>query len=48
MAQINVQRLGIGYSYQFGTRNEALNRGISNATHEIGISYRFGGITRLL
>lgn len=47
MAQINVQRLGLGYSYQFGTRNEALNRSISNNTHEIGLSYRFGKQTVL-
>ena len=42
MAQINVRNFGVGYSYQFGTRNEALNRGINNNTHEIGLSYRFG------
>lgn len=48
MAQINVRGFGIGYSYQFGTRNEALNRGISNNTHEIGLSYRFGQTTGLL
>lgn len=48
MAQINVQGFGIGYSYQFGTRNEALNRGISNNTHEIGLQYRFGHYGQLL
>jgi len=48
MAQINVGNFGVGYSYQFGTRNEALNRGISNNTHEIGLSYRFGGVMGLL
>jgi len=36
------------YSYQFGTRNEALNRNISNTTHEIGLSYRFGDNMELL
>jgi len=48
MAQINTGHFGLGYSYQFGTRNEALHRGISNNTHEIGISYRFGGGIGLL
>ncbi|WP_090973002.1 PorP/SprF family type IX secretion system membrane protein [Parapedobacter composti] len=48
IAQVYIQRFGIGYSYQFGMRNRALNRGISNNTHEIGLRYRFGGITGLL
>ncbi|PPL00360.1 PorP/SprF family type IX secretion system membrane protein [Parapedobacter indicus] len=48
MVQINTGRFGIGYSYQFGTRNETLNRSISNNTHEIGLSYRFGRIIGLL
>lgn len=42
MLQVNAGSLGLGYSYQFGTRNSPLNRGISNNTHEIGIHYRFG------
>jgi len=41
MAFFGIQRFGLGYSYQFGTRNEALNQGISNNTHEIGLQYRF-------
>ena len=48
MAQINAGRFGLGYSYQFSTRNEALNRSISNNTHEIGFSYRFGKVLGLL
>ena len=48
MAQFNFGGVGLGYSYQFGTRNEALNRGISNNTHEIGLSYRFDKMVELL
>ncbi|WP_176146104.1 PorP/SprF family type IX secretion system membrane protein [Parapedobacter luteus] len=48
MAQFNFAGFGLGYSYQFGTRNEPLNRRISNNTHEIGLSYRFGGIIGML
>lgn len=48
MAQFNFAGFGLGYSYQFGTRNEALNRSISNNTHEIGLSYRFDGKPVLL
>lgn len=42
MLQINVSRVGVGYSYQFNTNNAPLNRRINNSTHEIGLSYRFG------
>ncbi len=42
MAQLNFSGLGIGYSYQFNPGNQPLNRRISNTTHEIGVSYRFG------
>src|SRR5690606_8318942 len=48
MAQFNIGGVGLGYSYQFGTRNEALNRGINNNTHEIGLSYRFDRVMGLL
>jgi len=48
MAQINIQQFSLGYSYQFGTRNEPLNRSINNSTHEIGLSYRFGAEQGLL
>ena len=48
MAQFNFGGVGIGYSYQFGTRNEPLNRQINNTTHEVGLRYRFGGQTDLL
>lgn len=37
----NVHNFRIGYSYQFGTTSNNL-AGISNATHEITLSYRFG------
>ena len=42
MAQFNFSGFGLGYSYQFNPGNEALSRRISNTSHEIGISYRFG------
>ncbi|MFB2119967.1 PorP/SprF family type IX secretion system membrane protein [Parapedobacter sp. 2B3] len=42
MAQFNFAGFGIGYSYQFNPGNEVLSRRISNTTHEIGLSYRFG------
>lgn len=48
MAQFNFGGFGLGYSYQFGTRNEALNRGISNNTHDIGLQYRFGDVRSVL
>ena len=48
LAQLNLGSLGVGYSYQFGTRNETLNRGINNNTHEIGLTYRFGSMVGLL
>lgn len=48
MAQLNFSGLGIGYSYQFNTNNEPLNRRINNTTHEIGLRYRFGNSTDLL
>ena len=48
MVQLNFGGFGLGYSYQFGTRNEALNRGISNHTHDIGLQYRFGGVRSVL
>ncbi len=48
MAQFNFSGLGFGYSYQFNPKNEPLNRRIENSTHEIGLSYRFGGVKGLL
>ncbi len=48
MAQLNLGGLGLGYSYQFNPNNEPLNRRISNTTHEVGISYRFGNELGLL
>lgn len=48
MAQFNFSGFGIGYSYQFNPKNEPLSRSINNSTHEIGLSYRFGNVDRLL
>lgn len=48
MAQFNFGGLSLGYSYQFNPGSEPLNRRISNTTHEIGLSYRFGGKQGLL
>lgn len=48
MAQFYFGGFGLGYSYQFGTRNEVRHRSINNNTHEIGLSYRFGGTQGLL
>lgn len=48
MAQFNFSGFGLGYSYQFNPGNQPLNRRINNTTHEIGLSYRFGGDLGLL
>lgn len=48
MAQVNFGGVGLGYSYQFNPSDEPLNRRIGNNTHEIGINYRFGGVSDLL
>ena len=48
MAQFNFSRFGLSYSYQFNPGSEPLNRRMNNTTHEIGISYVFGGRNRLL
>lgn len=42
MAHIAVKRLGINYSYQFHPGNQPLTRQLNNATHEVGLTYRFG------
>lgn len=42
LAETNFSGFGIGYSYQFNPKNQPLNRKINNATHEIGVRYRFG------
>src|SRR5690606_35658583 len=42
MAQFNFSGIGLGYSYQFNPGSKTLDRRISNTTHEIGLSYRFG------
>lgn len=48
MLRFNFSGIGIGYSYQFNPRNQPMNRQITNSTHEVGLSYNFGGKQRLL
>lgn len=48
LLRFNFSGLGVGYSYQVNPRNQPLNRQINNSTHEIGLSYAFGGKQRLL
>src|SRR5690606_17811426 len=48
MVQYTFSGVGLGYSYQFNPGNEPLNRRMNNSTHEIGLSYRFGGRALLL
>lgn len=48
LLQFNFGGLGLGYGYQFNPKNEAMNQRIENTTHEIGLSYRFGGTRSLL
>ncbi|WP_353128053.1 PorP/SprF family type IX secretion system membrane protein [Parapedobacter pyrenivorans] len=48
MAQFHFGGFGLGYSYQFNPGNEPLNRRIGNTTHEIGLQYRFAGVSSLL
>ncbi|MEH6305675.1 PorP/SprF family type IX secretion system membrane protein [Olivibacter sp. CPCC 100613] len=43
LLEIMVGPLKLGYSYQFNANDNPLKRRIDNATHEIGLSYRFGG-----
>jgi len=45
---INYAGLGLGYSYQFNPKNQPLSRYINNSSHEVGITYNFGGIQQLL
>ncbi|QQT26458.1 PorP/SprF family type IX secretion system membrane protein [Sphingobacterium spiritivorum] len=42
MAEFNLGKLRIGYSYQQNLKNKDLNRYITNSTHELGIAIRFG------
>lgn len=46
MAEFNLGRLRIGYSYQQNLKNSVLNRYIANSTHELGLSVRFGNQSR--
>lgn len=48
LLRLNFSGLGIGYSYQVNTRNQPLNRQINNSTHEVGLSYVFGGKQSML
>ncbi len=42
MARVNIEGFSLGYGYQFNTRSQVGKRNLENATHEIGIGYRFG------
>ncbi|WP_130858374.1 PorP/SprF family type IX secretion system membrane protein [Olivibacter jilunii] len=42
LLEIMVGPLKLGYSYQFNSNDNPLKRRIDNATHEVGLSYRFG------
>ena len=42
MLELRVGHLQVGYSYQFSSSGNPLKRQIDNATHEVGLSYRFG------
>lgn len=42
LLEIMVGPMKLGYSYQFNSNDNPLKRRIDNATHEIGLSYRFG------
>ena len=42
LLEIMIGPLKVGYSYQFNSNDNPLKRRIDNATHEVGISYRFG------
>lgn len=48
LLRLNFSGFGIGYSYQFNTQNEPMNRRITNSTHEVALSFDFGGMQRLL
>ena len=48
MAQFHFGSFGLGYSYQFMPGSGTLNRRMNNATHDLGISYRFGGLIQWL
>lgn len=48
LLRLNLSGFGIAYSYQINPRNNVLDRRITNSTHEIGLSYNFSGIQRLL
>src|SRR5690606_3050102 len=41
MLEVRFGGLGLGYGYQFNPGNAPLNRRIDNATHEVGLRYRF-------
>ncbi|QQT25049.1 MULTISPECIES: PorP/SprF family type IX secretion system membrane protein [Sphingobacterium] len=46
MAEFNLGRLRVAYSYQQNLKNSDLNRYIANSTHELGLSVRFGNQSR--
>lgn len=48
MLEVLAGGFSLGYGYQFHPGSQALNSHITNSTHEVGISYRFGGQRGLL
>ncbi|WP_270090556.1 PorP/SprF family type IX secretion system membrane protein [Sphingobacterium sp. SYP-B4668] len=42
MAEFNLGKLRFAYSYQQNLKNKDLNRYITNSTHELGVSVKFG------
>ena len=44
MIELMIGPLKVGYSYQFNSNDNPLKRRIDNATHEVGVSYRFGDV----
>jgi len=46
MLELRVGHLQVGYSYQFNSSGNPLKRQIDNATHEVGLSYRFGKVPK--
>lgn len=46
--QVYLKGIGVGYNYQFNSKNRPLNRHINNSTHEIGLSFNFNRNPSLL
>lgn len=46
MLELKVASFKIGYSYQFNSGSNPLKRQLDDASHEVGLSYRFGKISK--